>query len=193
MPLTFWNNLSTFEQFFYILAVPSTFILIIQIILTLLGFDSAEADAEEADTDAGGTDGRLPRVGFQPLSIRTVMAFFTLFGWTGIALCGTSLHPALVVVISGMAGLCGMLAAAGIIYGVARLLAEDDTNIKNAIGQSATVCLPIPQQRSGVGRIEVRGRLAELAAVTDDAESIPDGADVRITGIGDNAVIVTRQ
>ena len=48
-----WNALSTIQQVFYILAIPSTIILVLQTILLLFGI-GGDHDADiSADTDAG--------------------------------------------------------------------------------------------------------------------------------------------
>lgn len=191
MSLGFWNHLTAIERFFYIMAVPSTFILIIQTILTLLGFDHGDM-ADGADIDAGGDADDVPDDGFQLISIRTVVAFFSLFGWTGVVLAKTGLHIAAVIIFSGLAGLCGMLVVAGILYVVSRLQEEGNLDINNAVGKSATVYLTIPEKRGGTGKVHVvvQERLTELLAVTDDDESIPSGAGVLITDTVDGSTVV---
>jgi len=191
MSLGFWNHLTAIERFFYIMAVPSTFILIIQPILTLLGFDHGDM-ADGADIDAGGDADDVPDDGFQLISIRTVVAFFSLFGWTGVVLAKTGLHIAAVIIFSGLAGLCGMLVVAGILYAVSRLQEEGNLDINNAVGKSATVYLTIPEKRGGTGKVHVvvQERLTELLDVTDDDESIPSGAGVLITDTVDGSTVV---
>jgi len=195
MSLGFWNHLTAIERVFYIMAIPSTFLFIIQTILALLGFDQGDM-ADRVDTDAGGDVHGMPDDGFQLISIRTLVAFFALFGWTGVVLAKTSLHIAAVIILSGLAGLCGMLAAAGILYAVSRLQEEGNLDIKNVVGKNATVHLTIPEKRGGAGKVHVvvQERLAELLAVTDDDERIPSGAGVLITGTADDStVIVTKR
>ena len=87
----------------------------------------------------------MPDDGFQLISIRTLVAFSRSSGgracWPK-----TSLHITAVIILSGLAGLCGMLAAAGILYAVSRLQEENNLDIKNVVGKNATVHLTIPEK-----------------------------------------------
>ena len=54
--IAWWNDLSIVQQVFYLIAIPSTVILLIQTILLLFGFGhDSEADVDH-DVDAGDKD-----------------------------------------------------------------------------------------------------------------------------------------
>jgi hypothetical protein len=58
-------------------------------------------------------------------------------------------------------------------------------NIRNALGLSATVYVPIPAKRGGAGKVTFRlqNRVAEYQAVTDDEERLKTGEKVVVVGI----------
>ena len=60
-----------------------------------------EADASDFETDDGG-------VGFQFFTFKNIVAFFTIFGWTGVTCVDYGLSTTLTLVISTFAGLIMM-------------------------------------------------------------------------------------
>jgi hypothetical protein len=71
------------EQVFWLIAIPFTLIFIIQLLMTIIGVSSDHGldnfgDSDmNVDSDAG--------IGFQFISLKNFIAFFTIFGWTGLA------------------------------------------------------------------------------------------------------------
>lgn len=201
-----WNTLSALQQMFLFAAVPFTVVLVIQVILTVigLGHDSdmdtgtdADSDADihdgmSSDSDTDIHDGHVSAAGFRFFTIRGLIAFFCLFGWTGYALSGSSLGTALIIIISVAAGLVAMLLIGLMFYAMKRMQASGNLYYANAIGQEAEVYLPIPPSRSGRGKVmvEFQERLVEAEAVTDNEEKIPTGAAVRVVGNTGNTLIV---
>lgn len=200
-----WNALSAQQHMFLFAAVPFTVILVIQIILTIigLGHDSdmdagPDSDADmaahaEFDTHADHGD-HVSAAGFRFFTVRGLVAFFCIFGWTGYAISGSSLGTALEIIISTAAGLAAMLLIGLMFYTMKRMQASGNLQYANAIGQSAEVYLPIPPARSGKGKVMVafQERLVEAEAVTDDDEKIPTGATVSVVGNTGNTLIVKK-
>jgi membrane protein implicated in regulation of membrane protease activity len=215
-----WESLRTLQQFFLYVAVPFTLVLIIQSILTIAGLGGHDADVDadadfdvdvDADTnvDAGGGadmhagDGydvhadepTMHIAGFQFFTIRGLVAFFCIFGWSGYALAGTSLSTLPVILIATAAGLLAMLLIGLMFYSMRRLQASGNLKYSNAVGREAEVYLPIPALRSGRGKVMVtlQERLVEAEALTDDDQTIRTGETVQVVGNMGTTLIVKRQ
>jgi len=204
-----WNALSGLQHMFLYAAIPFTLILVIQAILTIVGLGGHDADVD-ADTDAdadvdagldGGTDPdydvhetNVAVAGFRFFTIRGLVAFFCIFGWTGYALSGTSMDALPVIIISVAAGFAAMIVIGLMFYSVRRLQSSGNIQYSNAVGQSAEVYIPIPPQRSGRGKVMVtiQERLVEAEAVTDEEQKLRTGETVRIVGTIGNTLVVKR-
>ena len=188
-----WIELQMVEQIYWGIAILSTIFFAIQLVLTFLGAD-AEVDAElelstdaEVDTDTG--------MGFQFFTLKNLLGFFTLFGWTGLGCLdmGMSLFPTLA--ISTGSGLIMMSIMATIFYFMSRLTDSGTLNIKNTIGKTGTVYLVVPPKRSAAGKVnlDIQGRNIEMNAITDDEEEIPTGAIITVTEVVNNNILLIKR
>lgn len=178
-----WSELATSLQVFYAIAIATTALLILQFTLMMLGFDG-DADADfEGDGDTG------------ILSVRTISAFFTGFGWTGVACleAGWSLPPTLIAAVAaGGAFMAGVVFMMRTLYGMRY---SGTLDYRNAVGSVGVVYLRIPAAMESPGQVEVKvqGRLCVVQAFTESKESIPNQTRVRVTGVmDDNTLIVER-
>ena len=198
-----WNTLSALQHMFLYAAIPFTLILIIQAILTIVGLGGHDTDVDtdmDADTDIDvGSDVDVHEAsesvaGFRFFTIRGLVAFFCIFGWTGYALSGTSLGTALIILISVAAGLLAMLLIGLMFYAMMHMQASGNLVYSNAIGKDAEVYIPIPAQRTGRGKVmvEFQQQLVEAEAITDDEQKIPTGTSVRVVGKTGSTLIVKR-
>ena len=108
---TWWQGMLVAEKVYWIIAIPFTLIFLIMMVMTLLGgdLDSADMDVDmEMDSDTG--------IGFQYLSIKNLVGFFTIFGWTGIACLASGKSMAFTVIVSVLAGLLMMTIMSTIVY-----------------------------------------------------------------------------
>ena len=191
---TWWNELVTVEKIYWSIAILSSIFFVFQLALTFMGAD-AEADVDlELSTDAEieGDTG----MGFQFFTLKNLLGFFTLFGWTGLGCLdmGLSLFPTLA--ISSASGLVMMTIMATIFYWMSKLTDSGTLNIKNALGKTGTVYLVIPAKRASVGKVnlEVQGRNIEMSAITDDEADIPTGGVISVLEIvNNNLLLVKRQ
>lgn len=171
------------------------------------GMDISGTDID-LDTDMGGhlqehigghTHGDLEDMpdlqDFDTLRLFTVqglVGFFTTFSWASIAGISQGVDQRTAMLIGFILGVILMYAVAVIIK-YSRRLAEDGTfHLKNTLGQTATVYLPIPPERQGQGKVNltVHNRFLELSAVTNEHRTIKTGESVRITDIINDSVVV---
>ncbi len=192
-----WLSLSLMQQIFYTIAIVSSVVLIVQIILNLIGLDEEEmgldglADTLEAIEDAA-FDGADTGLGL--LSVRTMLAFLMGFGWGGVVLVGMDWHPVWAVLGALVAGAVFMATVFWLMRQMFRLADSGNIKLENAAGKTGTVYLPIPPQRSGTGQVQIviQERLRELPAVTDTPEALPTGAHIHVVQVIENDVLLVQ-
>jgi hypothetical protein len=189
-----WNSMTSFEHVYWIIAIAASTILIIQFVIACVaGLDIHGGDVHTgSDLGAHGNEFGMPH--FQLLTIRNIVAFFAIFGWSGLAFYHNHVSSGVVIVLSFLCGLAMMAITAGIFYFLSTLQSTGNVDVSLAKGQNATVYLPVPPSRQGTGKIEIvlQGKKNELNALTNDTERIPTGASVKVIEISNNQAIVER-
>ena len=97
-----WSEVGIFEQIFWIITIPATVVFLLLLVLTVFGGDT-DTDVD-TDVDADIADGYS--IPFQFLSLKNIVAFFAVFGWSGIGFIHAEMAYWLVVLL---AVLCGLL------------------------------------------------------------------------------------
>src|SRR5690349_1494282 len=96
---TWWQNMAYFEKIFWVIAIVFSLLFLIQAIMSFAGGDSdtAMGDADVSiDTDDG--------LGHQFFTIKNLIAFFTIFGWTGIAFIKGGMGQGITIAAALVAG-----------------------------------------------------------------------------------------
>jgi membrane protein implicated in regulation of membrane protease activity len=190
---SWWAGLSTLQMIYWIITIPASLIFVIQMVMTLIGAD-ADGDGLDAVGDADVSIDSDSGVGFQFISVKNFIAFFTVFGWTGLACIHGELPNWLTLILSTSAGILMMLIMASIYYFMGKLTETGTLNINSAIGKTATVYLYIPQKRQAAGKIQVKLQgYRTLDAMTDDEEVIPTGAIVEIVGVFNEDILLVKK
>jgi len=186
-----WAEIGIFEQIFWILAIPATVIFLILLALTIFGSD-ADVDVD-SDVDGGFADG--DSIPFQFLSLKNIVAFFAVFGWSGIGFVNAGLASWLVVLLATVCGLLMMLVMATLFYFMSKLAESGTLNMKNAIGKLGEVYLVIPAKRGGMGKVQlnVQGSLRTLDALTDDEEKIPTSSIIQVIDVIDDQILLVKK
>jgi len=140
----------------------------------------------DGHVEPGGVDHGGPGV----FSARIMAAFVTAFGVGGVAGRYYNLsHPA----ASGVGVVSGIIMA-GIVYQFAKMLysqqASVDVRMPGLVGRSAEVSVAIPV--GGVGQISLMasGERSEHIARSAGAYAIPRGAEVVVTGLRGDSLVV---
>lgn len=186
---SWWSSMDTLQQIFWAFALPFSAVFLIQLIMTLIGAGGdgdmgASGDADlDVDTDAG--------IGFQFISLKNFIAFFTIFGWTGIACIRSDLGTGMSIFMAIIAGMLMMLLMATLFYLMGKLTESGNTKIETAIGKTGSVYLRIPAAKSGVGKIQINVQgLKTLDAMTTNAEDIKSGSLVKVVGVESGDVLM---
>jgi len=182
-------DLSLFEQVYWFSAVAGTTVLSVLLVLTLMGGDLT--DMEGVDASVEGDLG----IDFQFLSLKNLVGFFTIFGWSGIACMDAGLSSGITLLISVLCGLLMMLVMATLFYYLSRLQSSGTLKHRNAIGQIGEVYLTIGEKRSRIGKISivVQGRLWELDAITDEEQPLMRGNIIKVREVTDNGIYLVEK
>ncbi len=177
-----------FEKIYWSIALISSVIFVILLIMTLLGGDAEDFDGGDVDADIDGDTG----IGFQFLSFKNLMGFLTIFGWSGIACLDGGLSKFLTVLISVICGLLMMFIMATLFYYLGKLQSSGTLKLKNALNQVGEVYLTIGANRSSIGKVSVtvQGTLRELEALTDEENNLVLGNVVRVKNVTDNGILI---
>jgi hypothetical protein len=164
---------------FYVIAVLSTFVLVIQLLLMVLGFDDMDGDLEIDD-------------GANVVSLRSLTGFFGGFGWTGVIMLENGASLAAAIGVGFGVGLILMFSIVFLMRFVYSLRESGTIDFNNAIGQVGTVHVSVPPGESGSGqvRVLVQGRFKVVSAQTKSAEPIPAGRKVKVQALVDPLTIL---
>ena len=129
--------------------------------------------------------------GLRIFTFRAIVAFFAIFGWTGIVLTEDKMNSVLAVLISAAAGFAAMLLMALFFKYAMRLQSSGNIDERNALGKTATVYIPIPPNRKGKGKITavVQDRFIEMDAVTDSDTTLKTGTAVVCMSVSNQNII----
>lgn len=193
-----WEALDVAGRIFACIAIPSTVLLVVQIVLNLLGI-GMEGNVDVPDADGDGDINFNDYVmddGFRFFTVRGIIAFLAVLGWTGLTMLSYKNGLPLTLVVSVAAGFAAMFVIALMFRLFMKLQNDGTSDIQNAVGKTGTVYLTVPSDRGGKGKVNVvfQDRLTELDAITDDSAPLPYGTEIEVVGVsGQNTVIVSKQ
>lgn len=184
-----WQSHDSFEKILWGIAILFTLLFIIQSILSLVvgDTDTATGDAEDyVDGDEG--------IGNQYFTIKNLITFFTIFGWTGVACIQNGLGRVAAIAIALVAGVLAVALMIILLQNAAKLRYSGTLEIKNAISRQGEVYLPIPGGRNGTGKIQilVQGSYREMDAMTDEPETISTGKLVKVTDVVNDRILLVK-
>lgn len=188
-----WSEIGIFEQVFWVIAIPATVIFLILLILTVIGAETDAGVDATTDVDATIADGDI--IPFQFLSLKNIVAFFTVFGWSGIGFINAGLETWLVILLSFACGFLMMVLMATLFYMMSKLAESGTLKMGNAIGKLGEVYLVIPCNRGGMGKVQlnVQGSLRTLDAITDDQENIPTSSIIQVLDVIDDQILLVKK
>lgn len=183
--MEWFTALDWFEQTFWIIALIGSLFFLIMLVATFIGGDvDADMDVDsDFDVDGGG---------FHFFTIKNLIAFFTIFGWTGIAAIDADFGKLMTIVIATLSGLFMMLIMATLFYFVSKLNDSGTLNIQNAVGAIGEVYLTVGAKRSRIGKVSVRiqGSLREMEALTDETDDLSTGTVVSVKDVTSNGILI---
>lgn len=185
-----FSNLELFPKIYWVVALLGSLIFIITLILTFIGGDAEMDDVGDVDAEIDSDTG----IGFQFITFKNLVGFFTIFGWSGIACLDAELSKPLTIIISSICGLIMMTIMAAMFYYMKKLNDSGTLNYKNAIDAVGEVYLTIGANRSKIGKAHVRiqGALRELEALTDSNTDLTSGTVIKVKNVTSNGILIVQ-
>ncbi|MDO3695495.1 serine protease [Wenyingzhuangia sp. chi5] len=184
--MEFLDNLDPVLRIFWYVAIPTSGIFIIQTILTFIGADAT--DGIDADFDGDFDGDNAP---FQFFSFRNLINFLLGFSWTGISFFNQIENTTYLYALSILVGIFFVFLFFIVIKQITKLAEDNTFKITNTINRTAEVYTPIPEKKSGKGKIlvSVNGAYHELDAMTEN-EKISSGSTVKIIKIINQNILI---
>jgi hypothetical protein len=181
-----WVGLNNSEKIFWGISLVFSVLFVIQFVLNLIGVDFT-SDSDGADAP----EGYHLDAEFALFSVRSIIAFFTFFGWTGVFVLSREGSFIYAIVIALIAGFAAMLLVAWLFWMFARLGESGNVDIYQSLFTTGEVYVPIPGFRKGTGRIliELGGAIREMDALTE-GDPIGTGTKVKVVEVMDRNILV---
>jgi len=185
-----WSELSTLASIYWIIAIVSTTILSIFLVLSFVGGD-VDADLGDVDADVSGDVG----IGFQFLSLKSFLGFASMFGWTGIVMLDNGSSTGASLIAAFLAGFVMMAAIAGLFYLMAKMVEDGTLDVQNAVNAVGEVYMTIGKERSSIGKVQVKvqGGLRTMEALSDAEEDLTQGTVISVKEVlGSDILLVEK-
>ena len=204
-----WGNLEAINKVFYGLAAFFSVLFLWQFLATLIGL------AGESDMDAGGdvdvdvdvdvdadvdttydqfehgaeADAGETLIAFKLLSIRSIIAFFTLFSWAGALYLNNGETLSMALLYGIIWGTAAMLVVAAMLMWMRKLTETGNLDLASCIGTVGEVYLDIPEGGVGEVRVTVSGRVSYVKARAVGAAALPSRTMIRVVRRLDQATV----
>ena len=191
-----YNGLPSTLQVYWVIALITSLVFLIQMVLTFIGIGDADADTDfGGDTDI--SDGSTLDAGgaMQLFTMRNIINFLLGLGWGGVCLYSVIPNAVVLSIAAILVGVAFVYVFILIYRQMRRFEKNGAFNIKECVGHTVDVYLTIPAKRSGSGKVQVSfyGSVQELAALTDSDSPIRSGAKVRIIEIVDGGTVLVEK
>lgn len=218
-----WDTLSDILKVLYCITIPATLILLIQTVMILIGFDGDGDGASTNLSDTSGldidtdidinidgadfpddivpdadvvTDGSNPAdfTAMRLFTLQTVIAFLTVFGWSSIVSLHAGAKAWSSLTVGALLGFIAMFLVAKLVQLSSKLQENGTKDIKNALGLTATVYIPIPAKGDGYGKVTftLQGTFTEHEAITSGDTALSVGTEVRVVDIIGGKLVVEK-
>lgn len=182
---------------YLICAVAGGAVLVLRLILMFVGIDHGDVPGDtDIPVEAGNTDildAGSYGGGYNFLSLQSIAGFFTMFGLVGMGLLEIHVTDVLSLVGALVAGAFTAVCTWMIFFYMHRLQSEGTLVLSNAVGQTGTVYLKIPEKGCGVVNVTVQGVIRSLDAVSEHGNQIQTGSIVRVTGITAGKILIVSE
>lgn len=193
---TWWNGLDPLSRWFFGVAIVFSIVFLWQLVMSFIGLAGGDggldSHVEAPDAHHAPSDADASVAAFKLLSVRSILAFFTLFFWS--AALGLQDHApvARAMGIALVWGVAAMVLVALLLYLMKRMAETGNLRVATCVGTAATVYLDVPAGGVGEVRTLVSGVVTHLKARNAAADGLKAGTPVRIVKVlGQDTVEVT--
>ncbi len=179
--LEFFMGLDNYSKVNLIIALLSTSIFVIKLLLTFIGSDADFGDDISFNTDDS----------FNLISVQSVLAFLMSFSWIGLATKNEwNLGILTSLFIAGFFGFAMMFAMAYLMTQVKKLNKIPKRDLYECIGDYAKAYTSIKPREIGQVQVVVNGTLETINAINETDNTIESFDQVIITDIQNNMLVI---
>ena len=191
-----WESLTSFQQIMFVIAVSSSAVMLIFLVLMLIGVDGSDfdgVDTPDLDVDFLNDEPLSGIGGLRILTLKGVLAFLSIGAWTAylfVDLLGPIFSSLIGVVLGFVAAFLQALAYRAMM----RLESSGNIDYNNAVGKTGTVYMRVPKLKSGKGKVTlvIQERYAEIDAVTEEEEDILPKTSIVVIGLLDPTTLIIK-
>ena len=212
-----WGDLSALGRTFYVVAVFFSTIFLWQLVSSVMSLGDGQVDgggaddvggdadmsadggigvdvmsAEPIDMDGDAQDFTNDAAGlatFRLLSVRSILAFGTLFSWAGAFYLDQGNLQSLALLRAFLWGLAGMVVVALFFWVLPRLAETGTSDPASALGRPGEVYMDIPDDGVGQIKVIVSGALQFVRARSADGRALRAGTAVRVISVSGGSVL----
>lgn len=193
-----WGNMTAFQQTFFVIAIVATVVMIVLIILMFIGMDEIDSfegvDDMDFDIDSINDEPISGIGGLKILSIRGVLAFLSIGGWTTYLL-SDAIPEWAAALIGAVAGLIAAFLLAYALKQAMKLESSGNLDYQSAIGKPAMIYIRVPAERKGRGKVILnqQGKMVEVDALTDEKEDLVRNTKVVVAALEDESTLLVKK
>jgi len=186
-----WSSLNGAQQVFWGISIIFSILFVIQFVLSLVGLDFDGDTDFDVSTDTDTDSGYSLDPSFTLFSVRSIIAFFTFFGWTGVLALNAGVGTMMAAIFASASGFVAMLIVGYMMYIFSKLGESGNIDVNEALFQTGEVYLTIPEGKRGQGKvhINIQGVMKEMDAITE-GKNLATGSTIRVVEIIDNQLLV---
>lgn len=203
--MDWWNDLSTLNQVFYGAAAFFSLIFAWQFIASLIGLAGGDMDVDhdvDGDVDLHAEHPGVDAVeghsaadvaeslhAFRILSVRAILAFFTLFSWAGAMYLDAGKPLGNTLILALVWGLAAWVFVAVLIHWLRKLAETGTQQLSTCVGKRGSVYLDIPAEGQGEVRVNVSGVVSMVKARAAGGRQIKAGTPVQVVRMLDGSSV----
>jgi membrane protein implicated in regulation of membrane protease activity len=191
-----WGALSVLNQWFFGAAAFFSVFFVWQLFSAMIGLGGGDGDldthAEPNWQHHSPNDAQDTVAAFKLFSVRSIIAFFTLFTWAGALYLQRQERPSVAVTFATLWGVAAMVLVSLIFHLLKRLTETGTMQIAQCVGSAGTVYLDIAARGEGEVRVMCGGVMTHFKARTADGSMAKAGTPIRVTKVlSPNSIEVT--
>lgn len=193
--MEWWSSLDGLNQFFYGAALVMSGFFVWQLVMALIGMGGHEDVTSQVDQfDHTGVDHTAAAdahdsvLAFKLISVRSGLAFLTLFFWAaGLYYGKYSLSVVMLIALAW--GLLAMAVVAWLFHMLMKMTESGNPRIGTSVGAPGSVYMDIPANGEGEIRVLVSGVMTHVRARTRDGQALKGGTKVKVTKVLDANIV----
>jgi hypothetical protein len=191
-----WDGLTVLNRGFYAVAIFFGVIFVWQLAASIFGISGGD-ESPDSTVDTMGAhhvpaDTQETLTAFKLMSVRSILAFFTLFFWAGSLYLNNGVPLTVALLWSLVWGSAALVLISLIMNGMQRMQETGNVTARSSVGNLGTVHLDIPAGGQGEVRVMCREMMMHLKARDVDGKALKAGTTVTVIRVLEPTVVEVR-